>query len=78
MLKIEKFQAGKQVQTILLPEFLVGLAGLLLPKAVQTRLAAQGLSIAAIKEAQNMGRPYRATFAVREQGVERQIVVSTS
>jgi len=77
MLKIEKFSAGRRVQTIRVPAFALSVAGVLLPRAVQTALAARGIPLAAINEARRAGRSYRATFAVREHGVEKQIVVST-
>ena len=76
MLKIEKFVDGKLESSTKIPNFVPTLGSSLLPEAAHAALLAQGIDLRAMVQAARAGAPFSATVTVREEGVDKQVVLS--
>lgn len=78
MLKIEKFVGGERRSTFKAPHMLVGFANRLLPESAHAELKVRGIDLREIAAARKDDRPFSISVWVREGGVDKKVVISSS
>lgn len=75
-IKVEKYAAGTLIQAFTVPGFAVQTLEKCLPESAVRALAARHIDLQAIVQAKQQGQPYRAELQVREEGVEKTVVIT--